>query len=594
MKKIDKLIIKAFVGPFILTFAIIVFILLTVQMMNYVDQIFGKDLSYLDLGILVMHFAIFQTPIAFPLSVMLASLMTFGNLGEHFELTAIKSAGISLIRAMMPIFVMVIFITTAAFFSNNYLVPNSALKAYSLLYDIRQKKPALDIEPGLFYGGIDKYAIKVDDKLPDGETLLGVIIYNHTDRNGNMDVTIADSGKMYTIIGDQYLKFELFNGSHYTEGKGKATRGRTRDFQQISPFTRTYFDKSEIIFDLSSFGMSRTDEGLFASNRLMRNFNELNHDLDSLSNDIYLTKAQVYDVPQRFFIYSSLKKNVEMPPEITEIKLREDSIKRARLNKQNEESDKKYLEDLKKEDSVKQKVPKDSLNLRSKKLDKATIKVLKPIDGAKGKLAKEKLEIKNVKQKPIEKGKNQAIAKPLKKRVQKINMSDEQIIDAVDKKYENKSLRLRTLKAALATTRQAKSKLSVQNNRIEQLNKNYFEFDIQWHKMLATAAACMSMFLIGAPLGAIIKRGGLGFPVLVSILFFIIYYVISIGGEKYAKSGLLPVFQGVWMANIILFPVGVFFLRQAKNDARLFEVDYYLVTINNAYKAILNKFGKKE
>lgn len=215
MKKIDKLIIKAFIGPFILTFAIIVFILLTVQMMNYVDQIFGKDLSYIDLGILVMHFAIFQTPIAFPLSVMLASLMTFGNLGEHFELTAIKSAGISLIRAMAPIFVMVIIVTIIAFFSNNYLVPNSALKAYSLLYDIRQKKPALDIEPGLFYGGIEKYKIKVDDKLSDGKTLLGIIIYNHTGRNGNKDVTIADSGMMYTIMDDQYLKFELYNGSHW-------------------------------------------------------------------------------------------------------------------------------------------------------------------------------------------------------------------------------------------------------------------------------------------------------------------------------------------------------------------------------------------
>ena len=594
MKKIDKLIIKAFIGPFILTFAIIVFILLTVQMMNYVDQIFGKDLSYLDLGILVMHFAIFQTPIAFPLSVMLASLMTFGNLGEHFELTAIKSAGISLIRAMMPIFVMVVFITIAAFFSNNYLVPNSALKAYSLLYDIRQKKPALDIEPGLFYGGIDKYKIKVDDKLPDGKTLMGVIIYNHTDRNGNKDVTIADSGKMYTIMGDQYLKFELFNGSHYTEGKGKGTRGRIRDFQQISPFTRTYFDKSEIIFDLSSFGMSRTDEGLFASNRLMRNFNELNHDLDSLSDDIYLTKAQVYEVPQRFFTYSSLKESIEMPPEIVEIQLREDSIKRARLDKQNEESKDRMLEDIKKEDSINKKVPKESLNVKYKKLDKGEVKELRPIDEGKGKLVQQNLPKKKIGEIPLKKVTNKSDVKPLKKRIVKKNISDEQIIEAIDKKHENKNLRLRTLKAALATTRQAKSKLSVQNNRIEQLNKNYFEFDIQWHKMLATAAACMSMFLIGAPLGAIIKRGGLGFPVLVSILFFIIYYVISIGGEKYAKSGLLPVFQGVWMANIILFPIGVFFLRQAKNDARLFEVDYYLVTLNNAYKAILNKFGKKE
>jgi len=623
MKKIDKLIIKAFTGPFILTFAVIVFILLTVQMMNYVDQIFGKDLSYVDLGVLVMHFAIFQTPIAFPLSVMLASLMTFGNLGEHFELTAIKSAGISLIRAMLPIFWLVIIITIIAFFSNNYLVPNSALKAYSLLYDIRQKKPALDIEPGLFYGGIDKYKIKIDSKLPDGKTLFGVIIYDHTDRNGNKDVTIADSGMMYTIMNDQYLKFELFNGSNYSEGKSRSTRGRIQDYQHIGPFTRTYFEKSEIIFDLSSFGMSRTDEGLFASNRLMRNFNELNRDLDSLSDDITLSKAQVFDVPRRFFTYSSLKKRIVIPKEITEVQAKEDSIKRERLKKQNKEREvrvEKELELKKGIDSVKVKKQelkggqknkiarpqKKASKTKSTKIDTAQIKspknfkrlanlkqqnVVVPIASKKQK--KDRAKKVEANKKKIEATRKKASLEKAKKEPLK-KLSDQQVVEAIYKKYEDKNQRLRTLKAALATTRQAKSKLSVQNSRIEQLRKSYFEFDIQWHKMLATAAACLSMFLIGAPLGAIIKKGGLGFPVLVSILFFIIYYVISIGGEKYAKSGILPVFQGVWMANILLFPIGIFFLRQAKNDARLFEVDYYLVAISNFVIWAKQKSGGKK
>ncbi len=611
MKKIDKLIIKAFIGPFILTFAVIVFILLTVQMMNYVDQIFGKDLSYVDLGVLVMHFAIFQTPIAFPLAVMLASLMTFGNLGEHFELTAIKSAGISLIRAMMPIFIMVVFVTILAFFSNNFLVPNSALKAYSLLYDIRQKKPALDIEPGLFYGGIDKYKIKVDSKLPDGNTLLGIIIYNHTDRNGNRDITIADSGKMYTILNDQYLKFELYNGSHYTEGKGKVSRARIQDYQQIGPFTRTYFEQSEIVFDLSSFGMSRTDEGLFASNRLMRNFNELNRDLDSLSDDIYLTKAQVYDVPRRFFTYSSIKKNVVIPDEVVAVQEKEDSIKQVRLDEQNRLAEEAMLENIK---NIKEKNKNDSTSLKRIDNEKSSSKVVKNKKARVSipKKTKNKNKLKKKSVKPIkqlnktkkapskEKFEKEEIPEKLEiksaSRLDKVSKSensipDSIIIQAIEKKYKDKNQRRRTLKAALATVRQAKSKLSVQNSRIEQLNKSYFEFDIQWHKMLATAAACLSMFLIGAPLGAIIKRGGLGFPVLVSILFFIIYYVISIGGEKYAKSGILPVIQGVWMANIILFPIGIFFLRQAKNDARLFEVDYYLVSISNLIKWIREKMG---
>lgn len=611
MKKIDKLIIKAFVGPFILTFAIIVFILLTVQMMNYVDQIFGKDLSYVDLGILVMHFAVFQTPIAFPLSVMLASLMTFGNLGEHFELTAIKSAGISLTRAMYPIFAMVILVTIAAFFSNNFLVPRSALKAYSLLYDIRQKKPALDIEPGFFYGGIERYKIKVDSKLSDGKTLLGIIIYNHTARNGNKDVTIADSGRMYTIMDDQYLKFELFNGSHYTEGKGTPTRGRIRDFQQIGPFTRTYFEKSEIIFDLSSFGMSRTDEGLFASNRLMRNFNELNDDLDSLSDDLYLTKAQVYDIPKRFFTYSSLKEKIIIPQVILDVQHKEDSIKQARTDLRNKENEGVVYKDKEEKDTLdkgsSKKVPFLNNKVAKEAPDKVEVKKQKTPNKKlrKPEVINKRVAERNAKadsERPKRKSstasetppQNRPKNSPKPKLEPKKQLTDTEVIEAIGKKYENKNQRLRVLKSALATTRQAKSKLSVQNSRIEQLNKSYFEFDIQWHKMLATAAACLSMFLIGAPLGAIIKRGGLGFPVLVSILFFIIYYVISIGGEKYAKSGILPVFQGVWMANLILFPIGLFFLRQAKNDARLFEMDYYLVATSNLIDKIKLRFTKKE
>ena len=618
MKKIDKLIIQAFFGPFILTFAVVVFILLTVQMMNYVDQIFGKNLSYFDLGVLVMHFAIFQTPIAFPLSVMLASLMTFGNLGEHFELTAIKSAGISLVRAMRPIFIIVVFITIIAFFSNNYLVPNSALKAYSLLYDIRQKKPALDIEPGLFYGGIENYKIKVDKKLSDGKTLLGIIIYDHTEKSGNKEVTIADSGKMYTILNDQYLKFELFKGAHYTEEKGKPKRGRIYDYQQVGPFTRTFFEKSEIIFDLSSFAMSRTDEGLFASNRLMRNFNELSSDLDSLSDDILLAEGELYRVPGRYFAYSSAKNEIKVPEHIQELQKTEDSIKRVEA-KHYEESKEEIIDKMNEkeiEDTLSVKInassQKPSQRVKTALAKSQTIaanpvqnknnkkveakKTDTPVSSAKNTGKKQQPPKKNAKknQQPPKRNQPTAVKKTNKKpQAKKKVLTNEEIINLIEEKYENKAQRSRILKSALATTRQAKSKLTVQNSRIDQLNKDYFEFDIQWHKMLATAIACLSMFLIGAPLGAIIKRGGLGFPVLVSILFFIIYYVISIGGEKYAKSGILPVYQGVWAANFILFPIGLFFLRQARNDARLFEMDYYKVAFSNLVIRVKKKAGKE-
>ena len=165
MKKIDKLIISSFLGPFFLTLVVVVFILLTQHMIKYFDDIVGKGLGALTIMELLFYFAIVMTPVAMPLAVLLSSLMTFGNLGEHFDLTAIKSAGISLTRTLVPMFVFVLFLTVFAFFSNNYFVPNAALEAYSLLYDIKQKKPAMELKEGAFYNGIDPIYFKVNNML---------------------------------------------------------------------------------------------------------------------------------------------------------------------------------------------------------------------------------------------------------------------------------------------------------------------------------------------------------------------------------------------------------------------------------------------
>ena len=560
MKKIDKLIIKAFIGPFILTFVVVVFILLTVQIMNYVDEIFGKDLKWVDLGQLIFHFSVFQTPIAFPLSIMLASLMAFGNLGEHFELTAIKSAGISLVRALMPIYIMVVMFTMLAFYSNNYFVPYSALKAYSLLYDIRQKKPALDIQPGQFYAGIENYKIKVDEKPGDGKTLKGLTIYDHSSHKGNSDVIMADSGHMYTILNDQYLKFELFHGVHYVEGDAPANNSRrSRNNIAIKPFTRTSFERSEMIFDLSSFGMSRTDEGLFASNRLMRNFSQLNEDLDSISYQISYSLGEIYGLSDRYFNYSVIKNSVVKPPEVEEAMQRADSIRKAdmALGRAKElgradprtqikvELPTPYIINLKEPTVVVTTSPKRKSPIKPGNLDKD------------GRLKTSIKEIDST-----------------------FTNNEIYILNTLNQRLARRNTIAKQYKTAISTARQVKSKLVAQNNRKERLTKEYYVFDIQWHKMLASAFACISMFLIGAPLGAIIKRGGLGFPVIISVLFFIIYYVISIGGEKYAKSGSVSVIVGVWTANMVLVPIGLLFLRQAKNDARLFEADFYKVMLS--------------
>src|SRR3989337_4140897 len=245
MKKIDKLVLDAFIGPFLITFFVVVFILLNINMLKYFDDIIGKGLDTLILGQLCFDFAIFTVPTAMPLAVLLSSLIAFGNLGEHFELSAIKSAGISLVRILRPIFLFVLVLTLLAFYANNNLVPKAALEAYSLLYDIKQKKPALDLREGAFYNGLPDVSIKVNQKFPDGITLKDIIVYDHRKNDGNKEVPLADSRRLSPILNERYLKFELFNGYNYTEGASDE-REMTGN-KNVSPesLSRSTFSKTE-------------------------------------------------------------------------------------------------------------------------------------------------------------------------------------------------------------------------------------------------------------------------------------------------------------------------------------------------------------
>ena len=193
MKKLDKLILRSFIGPFFLTLAVVEFILLTQYILKYLDDIVGKDLGFLVIAQLLMYFSLNLAPVALPLAVLISALMTYGNLGEHHELTAIKTSGISLVRILLPVFIFTIFLSIGAFFFNNKVVPKANLKAYSLLWDIRQKKPALDIRENIFYNGIPGYSIKITEKLgEEGDILKGIMIYDHSRGRGNTNLIMAD------------------------------------------------------------------------------------------------------------------------------------------------------------------------------------------------------------------------------------------------------------------------------------------------------------------------------------------------------------------------------------------------------------------
>jgi lipopolysaccharide export system permease protein len=560
MKKIDKLILDAFIGPFLVTFLVVVFILLNINMLKYFDDIIGKGLDGWVLGQLFFYFAIFTVPTAMPLAVLLSSLIAFGNLGEHFELTAIKSAGISLVRILRPIFFFVLILTAAAFYANNNLVPKAALEAYSLLYDIKQKKPALELREGTFYRGIDNLSIKVNKKFPEDEQALkGVIVYDHRKNDGNKEVTIADSGRMYTILNERYLKFELYNGYNYIEGAGnerEVTGGQTRVNNES--MSRSKFSKTQVVFDLSSFQLQTTDKKWFQGNRIMRNLSELRSDMDSLHREILGQRLNYYLGRPNHFAFYLRNDSLKLPPEVLKYRHYRDSIaKLPHMERSGLAGMTATKTEIKKSDSAKAKT---DTSYAKKEM----------IERFKGLTAKAKAK---------QEAEKKTIGSSLTKKIHPDSLHfDSTQLAKIDSIY-NLTPSRDVLQGAANTARQIKSMVSNSNSSLDTYEKELLTFKIQWHKIIASSLACIAMFLIGAPLGAIIKKGGLGVPFLVSILFFIIYYVVTMQGEKVAKSGTIPVWAGVWIADVILFVVGLLFLRQARIDARLFESDFYAVVI---------------
>ncbi|UYZ64139.1 LptF/LptG family permease [Hymenobacter weizhouensis] len=458
MKKLDKLILRAFAGPFFLTFAVVEFIFLMQFMMKYMDDLVGKDLGLSVILQLLFYFSVLIVPISLPLAVLLSSLMTYGTLGEHHELTAIKTSGISLTRILRPVMVVCALLAGGAFWFNNTIVPLANLEAYSLLWDVRQQKLALDIREGVFYNGIPGYTIKVNRKLGEnGDLLKGIMIYEHTQTRGGSVVILADSGRMFSRFEGQYLGLELFKGRTYMEQPSVENRSG-------ASFTRQNFDRNLITFSLASFGLDRTKKELFNQNKMMLNTQQLTHVTDSLRMRLNTERGQLVQQLTPYYTY-----------------VRFDTTDQAAARR-----------------VAGWQVPARRLH-------------------------------------------------------------------AVD---------LDVAQRAANRARNVRSYLGTSAERLTNLQRDTANYRIELFKKYTQSVAILVMFLIGAPLGAIIKKGGLGVPILISIVFFIIYYVLSIMGEKYGREIILPVSVGMWMANALLLPAGLFFLYQARRDSGLLEVNW--------------------
>jgi lipopolysaccharide export system permease protein len=508
MKKIDKLVLSSFLGLFVLTVCAAFFVLLMQFFLFYFDELIGKGLGLAVYAQLASYVGIGATKQAFPLAILLSSIMALGNLGEHYELTALKSAGISLPRVLLPLFCFVLLLSVLVFFSNSYLVPRAYLDTFSLLYDLGRKKPSVAIKEGVFYDGIPGYSIKVRKKLDDQKTLQGIMIYDHTRDRGNASLTMAESGSIYTNPDETYLVIELFNGHNYVEDVPQANTAVSND-GQVPRFYRSSFKTQKLLLSLDAFKLSRTKQELFAGSSRTKNTQQLAADVVVMRSAMQAGRQALGTE-----VLCAL-----MQPESTE--------------------------------------PPAAATMSGNLLQVANILHFKAYAAqyARGQAQSETF----------------GMATDLPKDLSSL--------------YKETDL-ARIYGAALVQAKTFKGEVARQATETKRLGKEIKSHELARNKMMAWSASCIVVFLVGASLGAIIKKGGLGVPLIIATGLIIWHYLFEMQGEKWAKEGVIDTFSGAWLANWFLLPFGLFFLRQAYQDARLLESDFYVVRLERIKKYV--------
>ncbi|MCR4815731.1 MAG: LptF/LptG family permease [Bacteroidales bacterium] len=443
MKRLDRLVIKSFVGPLVLTFAVAVFVLLMQFIWKYVDDIAGKGLSVGIIAELLLDASATFVPMAMPIAVLFASIMTMGNMGEHYELVAVKSGGIPLWRAMVPMFVIVMAMTVVAYLFADYVMPSAVLKYRTTLYDITRKKPALNIRPGEYYSEIDGFVILVNEKDPDGKTLHDITIYDTRANVSRPDVIVAREGYMQTTPDERYMVFTLIDGCSYSEN---ADNGREDSY----PFTRIYFDKDEMSFDLSSFAFDKSDESIFQGGYQMMNTSQLDSNI-------------------------------------------------VRLKEQRSDAIARQFENMR-------------INISDDTIGDSVVVAVAPV---------------------------------------------QVLIDSLDVMRQRRVYSDALAKAERCLT-DARTHTNVIVSQSEYINRHY----IEWNRKFSLSIACIVLFFVGAPFGSIVRKGGLGLPLVASVIFFVLYYVIGMIAEKAVREGAIGSW-GMWISTFVMIPVGIMLTYKA-------------------------------
>lgn len=458
MKKLDTLILKAFTGPFIATFFITLFVLTLQFFWLYIDDLVGKGLDLITILKLTSYVSAYNIPLALPLAILISSIMTFGNLGETFELVAIKSAGIPLIRFMRPLFFTTLILCGAAFLFNNYIIPVATLKMNTLKYDIIMAKPAFDIKEGVFYDKIEGFVIKVGKKEKDGTTIRNIIIY---EKNYDLQdiITVARSGEM-KVNKSNFLEFNLKDGWRYEE--------RGEHLTTNTDYIRLGFKEYNKVFDLSSFKLNKTEDSVFKNNYQMLSIRQLDKSIDSLKryNASFKKKLLPQIAPYLMFTH--------------------------------------YL---------------DTGWVSFKAIGKQPIKSIR------------------------------------------------ELIPDSQRSY--------ILDRTITQIGNIKSNIDVTNIEYQAKQKELLLHLIEWHRKLTMSIACLVLFLIGAPLGSIIRKGGLGTPLVFAVAFFVVFFLLNNFGLKLVKTEVWDPIPGMWLATFILSPIGFFLTYKAMRDSQLFNQEYY-------------------
>lgn len=559
MKRLYRLVITSFLGPFVMTFFIVLFLLLMQFLWRYIDELVGKGLEFNIIAELLIYASSGLVPLALPLAVLLSSLMTFGNMGEYYELTAIKSSGISLRRILMPLVVLVLLVSFGAFFFANNVLPVTNLKMKSLLYDVRQQRPEVQITEGVFYNGLENYSIKVDRKDPVTNLMYDIKIYDHSARKGNIKVTVADSGQMKMTSDRRNMVITLWNGRSYYE----RDEGRRKKEKGYYPHEEDVFGEQRIIIEMTGFELLRTDESIFRNSYQMQNVSQLKRAVDSLQHDLDFKSTEFQHTLIRYHYFK---------------------LNRSGKDLQVSERQPIYLNNPAVPITSGNRRPSAATAARTGTVTPGTMTAAEAASAAA--VAREQRLPVTPTAAPERNRKTETTGRRPAGQLPDTSIKPDSgvfqkpvlKITDFDSLFNSYSLQqrqnyVRTATNYVMTTQYLVS--SVTSN-LDFVTKFLRRHEIEWHRKFTLSFACMIFLFIGAPLGAIIRKGGLGMPTVISTLLFILYYILSMTGEKFVRESVLTSFQGMWLSSLILVVAGVFLTYQATNDSAILNIDTYL------------------